>query len=87
MGLRSVGVLALAEFTAGGLVCELLSNVDGCYLIDLLKSADPATTLFIVASKTFTRLKTLTWRRRKRRGVAVERANFACAAGASDDCR
>jgi glucose-6-phosphate isomerase len=56
----AMGVLALEEFTAGGPICEFVSNVDGCHLIDLLKSADPQTTLFIVASKTFTTLETQT---------------------------
>jgi glucose-6-phosphate isomerase len=56
----AMGVLALEEFTAGGPTCEFVSNVDGCHLIDLLKVADPETTLFVVASKTFTTLETQT---------------------------
>ena len=56
----AMGVLALEEFTRGAPVCEFVSNVDGCHLIDLLKVADPETTLFIVASKTFTTLETQT---------------------------
>ena len=56
----AMGVLALEEFTAGGPTCEFVSNVDGCHLIDILKTADPSTTLFIVASKTFTTLETQT---------------------------
>lgn len=56
----AMGVLALAEFTQGGPTCEFVSNVDGCHLIDILKSADPETILFIVASKTFTTLETQT---------------------------
>ncbi|MDB6044469.1 MAG: pgi, partial [Gammaproteobacteria bacterium] len=56
----AMGVLALEEFTGGGPTCEFVSNVDGCHLIDILKTADPSTTLFIVASKTFTTLETLT---------------------------
>lgn len=56
----AMGVLALEEFTRGGPKCEFVSNVDGCHLVDLLKSADPETTLFIVASKTFTTLETQT---------------------------
>jgi len=34
--------------------------VDGCQLADILASADPARTLFIICSKTFTTLETLT---------------------------
>jgi glucose-6-phosphate isomerase len=56
----AMGVLALSEFTKGAPTCEFVSNIDGCHLIDLLKSADPETTLFIVASKTFTTLETQT---------------------------
>jgi glucose-6-phosphate isomerase len=39
---------------------EFVSNVDGCHLYDVLKDADAATTLFIISSKTFTTLETLT---------------------------
>jgi len=54
----AMGALALEEFTAGAPRCEFVSNVDGCHLIDVLRRADPDTTLFIVASKTFTTLET-----------------------------
>jgi glucose-6-phosphate isomerase len=56
----AMGVLALEEYTKGGPTCEFVSNIDGCHLIDLLKTVDPETTLFIVASKTFTTLETQT---------------------------
>ncbi len=56
----AMAVLALHNYTAGGPVCEFVSNVDGCHLIDLLESADPATTLFVISSKTFVTLETLT---------------------------
>jgi glucose-6-phosphate isomerase len=56
----AMGVLALEEYTRGSPDCEFVSNVDGCHLIDLLKTADAETTLFIVASKTFTTLETQT---------------------------
>ena len=56
----AMGVLALEEFTQGAPACEFVSNIDGCHLVDLLKSADPETTLFIVSSKTFTTLETQT---------------------------
>jgi len=38
---------------------KFVANVDGCDLSDTLKSSDPETTLFIIASKTFTTLETL----------------------------
>ena len=56
----AMGVLALEEYTQGAPSCEFVSNVDGCHLIDLLKSANPETTLFVVSSKTFTTLETQT---------------------------
>jgi glucose-6-phosphate isomerase len=56
----AMAVLALEEFSQDAPTCEFVSNVDGCHLIDLLKVADPETTLFIVASKTFTTLETQT---------------------------
>jgi glucose-6-phosphate isomerase len=56
----AMAVQALERFTAGGPRCEFVSNIDGNHLHDLLDVADPATTLFIVASKTFVTLETLT---------------------------
>ncbi|HTY93705.1 MAG TPA: hypothetical protein VMC02_07445, partial [Steroidobacteraceae bacterium] len=56
----AMAVLALAAYTGGAPRVEFVSNVDGCHLYDVLKDADPASTLFIVASKTFTTLETLT---------------------------
>ena len=44
---------ALARFADGPRV-HFLSNVDGAHLTDILKSLNPATTLFAVTSKTFT---------------------------------
>jgi glucose-6-phosphate isomerase len=56
----AMAVQALKRFTAGGPECEFVSNIDGNHLYDVLERADPATTLFIVASKTFVTLETLT---------------------------
>jgi glucose-6-phosphate isomerase len=55
-----MAVLALRAFSSGAPRCEFVSNIDGVYLAQVLQSADPATTLFIVASKTFTTLETQT---------------------------
>jgi glucose-6-phosphate isomerase len=55
-----MAVQALELFTAGGPQVEFVSNIDGNHLHDLLNTADAATTLFIVASKTFVTLETLT---------------------------
>ncbi|HZO21723.1 MAG TPA: glucose-6-phosphate isomerase [Steroidobacteraceae bacterium] len=56
----AMAVEALQRYAAGGPRCEFVSNVDGNHLHDVLDGADPATTLFIVASKTFVTLETLT---------------------------
>ena len=56
----AMAVQALERFTAGAPRCEFVSNIDGNHLYDVLATADPATTLFIVASKTFVTLETLT---------------------------
>ena len=66
----AMAVEALKEYTGGGPACAFISNVDGCRLADVLASADPHTTLFIVASKTFTTLETLTNARTARAWLA-----------------
>lgn len=50
---------ALAPYHDGPRV-HFVSNVDGAHLTDTLKSLDPETTLFLVASKTFTTQETMT---------------------------
>ncbi|MFG1359496.1 glucose-6-phosphate isomerase [Xanthobacter tagetidis DSM 11602] len=39
--------------------CHFVSNVDGAHIADTLKGLDPATTLFVIASKTFTTVETM----------------------------
>jgi glucose-6-phosphate isomerase len=56
----AMAVEALRAYTQGAPRVAFVSNVDGCALSDLLESADPARTLFIICSKTFTTLETLT---------------------------
>ena len=51
--------LALAPFHDGPR-CHYVSNVDGAHIADTLKLLDAETTLFIVASKTFTTIETMT---------------------------
>ena len=65
----AMAVQALAHFAHGAPRCEFVSNVEGCRLADVLAQADPRTTLFIVASKTFTTLETLTNARTARQWV------------------
>ena len=51
---------ALKPYAHGGLKVHYVSNVDGTHVAEQMKSLDPETTLFIVASKTFTTQETLT---------------------------
>jgi glucose-6-phosphate isomerase len=51
---------ALANFRNHNLRLHCVSNIDGVQLGDVLEKADPARTLFVVCSKTFTTLETLT---------------------------
>ncbi|MEO5364906.1 MAG: glucose-6-phosphate isomerase [Magnetococcus sp. WYHC-3] len=51
---------ALKPYHQEGLAIQFVSNVDGTHIAETLKPLDPATTLFIVASKTFTTQETLT---------------------------
>ncbi len=83
----AMGYLALAPY-ADGPRCHFVSNVDGAHIHDLLAPLDPATTLVIVASKTFTTIETMTnaettkrWMAAK---VAVPAAQFAAVSTALD---
>ena len=51
---------ALRPFWQEGLDVHFVSNVDGTHLVETLAGLDPETTLFLVASKTFTTQETLT---------------------------
>ncbi|MBK8907917.1 MAG: glucose-6-phosphate isomerase [Rhodospirillales bacterium] len=51
---------ALKPYQQPGLACHFVSNVDGTHIAETLKTLDPETALFIVASKTFTTQETLT---------------------------
>lgn len=51
---------ALKPYWKEGLKAHYVSNVDGTHIAETLKALSPETTLFIVASKTFTTQETLT---------------------------
>ena len=51
---------ALLPYKQDGLECRFVSNIDPNDCAETVKDLDPTTTLFIVASKTFTTLETLT---------------------------
>ncbi len=51
---------ALKKYWAKGIHCHFISNIDGTACAEVLDGLNPETTLFIVASKTFTTIETLT---------------------------
>ena len=51
---------ALVPYADPELTVRFVSNVDGTEFVELTRDLDPAETLFIVASKTFTTLETMT---------------------------
>ena len=85
----AMATLALAPYHDGPRA-HYVSNVDGAHWHDTAKSLDPATTLVIVASKTFTTVETMTNARTARRwivgalGEAAVPAHFAAVSTALD---
>jgi glucose-6-phosphate isomerase len=61
--------LALAPYHDGPRL-HYVSNVDGAHIADTLDPLDPRTTLFLIASKTFTTIETMTNARTARRWIA-----------------
>jgi len=51
---------ALRPYAAPGLAVHFVSNIDGTHITETLKRLDPETTLFMIASKTFTTQETMT---------------------------
>ena len=51
---------ALKHYRVPNITPHFVSNVDGTHISETLKSLDPETTLFIIASKTFTTQETMT---------------------------
>jgi len=56
----AMAYLATDSFADPQLRCRFVSNVDDADLHDALRDLDPATTLFVISSKTFTTIETLT---------------------------
>ena len=50
----------LKPYAQEGLSAHFVSNVDGTHIVETLKDLDPETTLFLIASKTFTTQETMT---------------------------
>jgi glucose-6-phosphate isomerase len=56
----AMAVEALTPYTDPKLNFHFVSNIDGTHIAETVKSLNPETTLFIIASKTFTTLETMT---------------------------
>jgi glucose-6-phosphate isomerase len=56
----AMAVEALTPYTDPNLNFHFVSNVDGTHIAETVKTLNPETTLFIIASKTFTTLETMT---------------------------
>ncbi|CAN5356264.1 glucose-6-phosphate isomerase [soil metagenome] len=65
-----MAVEALARFRKPGIRTHFVSNVDGVQISDVLDVVDPAHTLFIVCSKSFTTLETMVNARQARDWLA-----------------
>ncbi|MDX1781064.1 MAG: glucose-6-phosphate isomerase [Thalassovita sp.] len=82
-----MGVKALAPYHDGPKT-HFVSNVDGAHIADILSGLNPATTLVIVASKTFTTIETMTNAETARawmaQSVADPGAQFAALSTAAD---
>ena len=66
----AMAAAALTPYRGGGPRVHFVSNIDGAHIADTLADLDPATTLFLVASKTFTTLETMTNARTARAFIA-----------------
>jgi glucose-6-phosphate isomerase len=71
---------ALKPFSQRSLTVRFVSNVDGTHLAEQIRDLDPAETLFIVASKTFTTQETLTNARSARAWVLAQLKDEAAVA-------
>ena len=89
-----MAVEALDGYRMPGLGVHFVSNIDGVHLARVLRRVDPETTLFVVCSKTFTTLETLSNARGirewllQRGGPAAVAAQFVAVStnhGAMDD--
>jgi glucose-6-phosphate isomerase len=73
----AMAYLATESFGDLNLRCRYVSNVDGADITGNLADLDPARTLFIVSSKTFTTIETLTNARQARRWLTARLGDAA----------
>lgn len=70
---------ALKEYWAKDIKCYFISNIDGSACEDVFSQVDPETTLFVVVSKTFTTIETLTNARTCRKWLVDALGEYAVA--------
>jgi len=75
----AMAYLATEAFGQPGLDCRFVSNVDGADITSNLADLDPATTLVVVSSKTFTTIETLTNAGEARKWLTSELGDAAVA--------
>jgi glucose-6-phosphate isomerase len=68
----AMAYLATAAFGQDDIGCRFVSNVDGHDITSNLADLDPQTTLFVISSKTFTTVETLTNATEARRWLVAE---------------
>jgi len=87
----AMAYLATEAFGDHNLRCRYVSNVDGADITSNLADLDPATTMFIISSKTFTTIETLTNARHAREwltavlGDAAVRNHFVAVSTNADE--
>ena len=67
----AMAYLATEVFSAPNIRCHFVSNVDGADIASALDGLDPASTLVVVSSKTFTTIETITNAREARRWLVA----------------
>ena len=88
----AMATIALSPYRGRGPRVHYVSNVDGAHVADTLADLDPARTLILVASKTFTTLETMTNARSARDwivaalGEAAVTPHFAAISTALERC-
>lgn len=75
----AMAYLATEAFGQPGLDCRFVSNVDGADITSNLADLDPATTLVVVSSKTFTTIETITNANQARQWLTAELGDDAVA--------
>ncbi|MGA1224405.1 MAG: glucose-6-phosphate isomerase [Phycisphaerales bacterium] len=83
---------ALKDFTERSIECRYVSNIDGEDFYEKTRDLDPAETLFVVSSKTFTTIETMTnaqtaraWALRKLKSPAAVAKHFVAVSTNADE--